>query len=134
MEPLELPFHQAGYSVYEGTQHRSDESLNDVREAYEQRERFQIVDVREPYEWDAGHIEEAVHIPLADVMAGREEGRLGRDRPILVVCKVGSRSELAALMLQARGFQAENLEGGTEAWAGAGLPLVASDGSPGKVA
>ena len=108
--------------------------MNDVREAYQQRERFQIVDVREPYEWDAGHIEEAVHIPLAEVMAGREEGRLGRDRPVLVVCKVGSRSELAALMLQARGFEAENLEGGTEAWLAAGLPLVASDGSPGKVA
>ncbi len=108
--------------------------MNDVRQAYEQRGRFQILDVREPNEWDAGHIEEAVHIPLADVMAGQDEGRLDRDRPILVVCKVGSRSELAALMLQARGFQAENLEGGTEAWLAAGLPLIASDGSPGKVA
>ena len=108
--------------------------MNDVRQAYEDRERFQIVDVREPFEWDAGHIKEAVHIPLAEVMAGREEGRLERDRPVLVVCKVGSRSELAAVMLQARGFQAENLEGGTEAWLAAGLPLVASDGSPGKVA
>ncbi len=108
--------------------------MNDVRQAYEERERFQIVDVREPYEWEAGHIAESVHIPLAEVMAGREQGRLESGRPILVVCKVGSRSELAALMLQARGFQAENLEGGTEAWVQAGLPLVASDGSPGKVA
>ncbi len=108
--------------------------MNDVREAYEQRERFQILDVREPYEWDAGHIEEAVHVPLGEVMAGREQERLDRDRPVLVVCKSGSRSELAAVMLQARGFQAENLEGGTEAWSAAGLPLVASDGSPGKVA
>jgi rhodanese-related sulfurtransferase len=108
--------------------------LNDVRQAYEERERFQIVDVREPYEWDAGHIEESVHIPLAGVMAGQEQDRLDRDRPVLVVCKSGSRSELAALMLQARGFQAENLEGGTEAWSVAGLPLVASDGSPGEVA
>ncbi|HEX2069565.1 MAG TPA: rhodanese-like domain-containing protein [Actinomycetota bacterium] len=105
-----------------------------MRQAFDERARFQIVDVREPYEWDAGHIEESVHIPLADVMAGREEGRLDRGKPVLVVCKVGSRSELAALMLQARGFKAENLEGGTEAWIAAGLPLVASDGSPGKVA
>ena len=107
--------------------------MNDVRQAFEERARYQIVDVREPYEWDAGHIEEAVHIPLADVLAGGEEGRLDRGRPVLVVCKVGSRSELAALMLQARGFEAQNLEGGTEAWMAAGLPLVASDGSPGKV-
>lgn len=108
--------------------------MNDVRRAHEERERFQILDVREPYEWDAGHIEESIHIPLADVMAGREQDRLERDRPVLVVCRVGSRSELAAVMLQARGFQAENLEGGTEAWSAAGLPLIASDGSPGKVA
>ena len=108
--------------------------MNDVRQAFEERARFQIVDVREPYEWEAGHIEEAVHIPLGEVMAGREEGRLDRARPVLVVCKVGSRSELAAVMLQARGFEAQNLEGGTEAWMAAGLPLVASDGSPGKVA
>ncbi len=108
--------------------------MNDVRQAYQERTRFQIVDVREPYEWDAGHIEEAIHIPLAEVMAGAEQGRLDRDRPVLVVCKVGSRSELASLMLQARGFEAQNLEGGTEAWMAAGLPLVASDGSPGKVA
>jgi rhodanese-related sulfurtransferase len=108
--------------------------LNDIRQAYEERERFQIVDVREPYEWDAGHIEESIHIPLNDVMAGREEGRLDQDRPVVVVCKSGSRSELAALMLQARGFDAQNLEGGTEAWMAAGFPLVASDGSPGKVA
>ena len=107
--------------------------MNDVRQAYEERQRFLILDVREPYEWDAGHIEESIHIPLAEVMAGREEG-LDRGRPVLVVCKVGSRSELAALMLQARGFNAENLEGGTEAWVAAGLPLVASDGTPGKVA
>ena len=108
--------------------------MNDVKQAFEERARFQIVDVRETYEWDAGHIEESVHIPLADVMAGGEGERLDRGRPVLVVCKVGSRSELAALMLQARGFQAQNLEGGTEAWMAAGLPLVASDGSPGKVA
>jgi rhodanese-related sulfurtransferase len=119
-----------------GKHHTSQEreSLNDVRKAYEERERFQIVDVREPYEWDAGHIAEAVHIPLADVMEGRERGLLEPGRPVLVVCKVGSRSELAALMLQARGFDAQNLEGGTEAWLQAGLPLVASDGTPGKVA
>jgi rhodanese-related sulfurtransferase len=50
------------------------------------------------------------------------------------VCRSGNRSELATLMLQARGFTAENFEGGAEAWAAAGLPLLASDGSPGQVA
>jgi rhodanese-related sulfurtransferase len=104
------------------------------RELYENRDRVQILDVREPYEWDAGHIDGSVHVPLAQVMAGQEQGRLDAERPVVVVCKSGNRSELAALMLQARGIQAENFEGGTEAWVAAGLPLLASDGSPGQVA
>jgi len=108
--------------------------LNDPRELYEKRDEVQILDVREPYEWDAGHIEGSVHVPLAQVMAGQEQGRLDAGRPVVIVCKSGNRSELAALMLQARGFEAENFEGGTEAWFAAGLPLQASDGSQGQVA
>jgi hypothetical protein len=52
---------------------------------------------------------------------------------VVVVCKTGNRSELAALMLQARGFDAHNLEGGTESWVTAGLPIVDSEGGPGRV-
>jgi rhodanese-related sulfurtransferase len=108
--------------------------MDDPRLVYEKRQEWQILDVREPYEWDAGHIEGAVHIPLSSVLAGGEHDRLDPARPVVVVCKTGSRSELAALMLQARGFEAHNLEGGTEAWVGVGLPIVASDGGPGRVA
>lgn len=50
--------------------------VNDPREVYEQRGQCQILDVREPYEWEAGHIEEAVHIPLGEVMAGGRGGGL----------------------------------------------------------
>ena len=108
--------------------------MDDPREIYEQRESLQILDVREPYEWDAGHIEEAIHVPLADVMAGKAQDRLDASRPVVVVCRSGNRSELAALMLQARGFDAHNLMGGTERWVAAGLPIVATDGTPGRVA
>lgn len=107
--------------------------MDDPRVVYKNRERWQILDVREPYEWDAGHIEEALHIPLAEVMAGAEKGRLDPGRPVVVVCKTGNRSELAALMLKARGVDAQNLEGGTEAWVEAGLPIVAAQGGPGRV-
>jgi len=108
--------------------------MDDPREIYEHRDQYQILDVREPYEWDAGHIEEAIHAPLADVMAGRAQELLDPSRPVVVVCRSGNRSELAALMLRTRGFDAHNLEGGEERWAAAGLPIVASDGSPGRVA
>lgn len=108
--------------------------MNDPKELFEKRDQVQIVDVREPYEWEAGHIEGSVHIPLAQVMAGQEQGRLDPSQPVVLVCKSGNRSELAALMLQARGFKAENFEGGTESWVALGLPLLASDGSAGQVA
>lgn len=108
--------------------------MNDPRELYEKQDQVQILDVREPYEWEAGHIDGALHVPLAQVMAGQEQGRLDPERPVVVVCKTGNRSELAAVMLQARGFKAENFEGGTEAWVAAGLPILAADGSPGWVA
>jgi len=108
--------------------------MDDPKELYEQRDQVQIVDVREPYEWEAGHIEEAIHIPLGQLMAGDEKGQLDANRPVIVVCKTGNRSELAALMLQARGYDAHNLEGGTERWVTVGLPIVAADGSPGRVA
>ena len=58
-----------------------------------------VVDVREPYEWEAGHIDGSIHIPLAEVMAGGEQGRLSTDRPVVIVCRSGNRSELATLML-----------------------------------
>ena len=108
--------------------------MDDYRDLYEHREDWQILDVRETFEWNAGHIEGAVHIPLGEVIAGRERGQLDPTRPVLVVCKSGNRSELAALMLQARGVDARNLEGGTEGWVAAGLPIAAADGSPGRVA
>jgi rhodanese-related sulfurtransferase len=108
--------------------------MDDPVQVYERRDEFQIVDVREPYEWEAGHIDGSIHIPLAEVMAGGEQGRLSTDRPVVIVCRSGNRSELATLMLQARGFEAHNLEGGVEKWAAANLPLNASDGTAGRVA
>jgi rhodanese-related sulfurtransferase len=108
--------------------------LDDVRRLYEERDRYQILDVREPYEWDAGHIEGAEHIPLAQVMAGQERDRIDQSRPVAVVCRSGNRSELASVMLQARGYEAYNVEGGMEEWAREGLPFSASDGTPGQVA
>jgi len=108
--------------------------LDDVRAIYEGRDRYQFLDVREPWEWKQGRIEEAVLIPLNGVMAGAESGVLTKDKPVIVVCKTGNRSEVATLMLRARGFEAENMEGGMEAWAAAGLPFSSPDGEPGRVA
>ncbi len=109
------------------------EHLTHPKGVFEHLGQVQLVDCREQYEWDAGRIEGALHIPLNRIMAGRE-GELAKDRPVVVVCRSGNRSELAAMMLQARGYEAYNLEGGMEAWAAQGLPFSAPDGSPGRVA
>jgi len=107
--------------------------VDDPKDLYEHRAEYQILDVREPYEWVAGHIEEAVHVPLAQVMGDAGLESITTDRPVAVVCRVGNRSELATLILRARGYDAHNLEGGMERWAAAGLPFVASDGGTARV-
>lgn len=110
----------------------SENDLTTAKGCWEQRDEVQILDVREDWEWDAGHIEGSVHIPLNELLAGRME-RLEQGRPVIAVCKTGNRSEVAALMLRARGFQAHNLERGVEDWQGEGLPLVTDQGGPGRV-
>jgi rhodanese-related sulfurtransferase len=108
--------------------------MRDLRRISEHPDEYQIVDVREPYEWQAGRIKGAIHIPLARLMAGAEQGALDRSKAVIVVCRSGNRSELGATMLQARGYDAHNMEGGMEDWAREGLPFEAEDGSPGRVA
>ena len=108
--------------------------MNDLRQVYERRDEVQIVDCREDWEWQAGRIDGAVHIPLNTIMAGGDEGMVDPGKPVFVVCRSGNRSELASVMLRARGYDAENMEGGMEAWAELGLPFSAPDGSPARVA
>jgi rhodanese-related sulfurtransferase len=109
------------------------EDLRDPRIVRERQAEVQIVDVREQPEWEAGRIEGSVLIHLNDLMAGRLES-LDTSRPVVAVCRSGNRSEVASLMLRARGFEAYNMEGGVEAWVSAGFPFKTPDGSPGRVA
>ena len=103
-------------------------------DVYPRMDDVQFVDVREQYEWDAGHISQAVHIPLQALLGGAERGRLDPSRPVVAVCRSGNRSELATAMLNARGYNAVNLEGGMEAWERDGLPFEDDQGDPGRVA
>lgn len=80
-----------------------------------------IIDVREKYEYDSGHVPGAGHIPVNTVYARREE--LPKDKDLLLICAVGQRSALAAEMAAAAGLtRLFNVEGGTEAWIKAGEP------------
>lgn len=90
-----------------------------------------LLDVREDDEWAAGHAPEAHHLALGRLEA--EHASLPKDRPIVAVCRLGGRSERAAVALRDAGFEVVNLTGGMTAWAAAGQPVVTDDGDPGQV-
>ena len=60
-------------------------------------------------------------------------GERDRSRPVVTVCRSGSRSAEAANELASEGFDVQSLKGGMEAWAAQGLPVVAAGGEPGSV-
>jgi rhodanese-related sulfurtransferase len=80
-----------------------------------------VIDVREPHEYNAGHVPGAKLIPVNTVYARREE--LPGDKDLIFVCAVGQRSALACEMAAAAGLtRLFNLEGGTDAWIKSGMP------------
>ena len=82
----------------------------------------QVIDVRETWEFQKGHVPGAHHIPVSTVFARRAE--LARDRDLVFVCAVGQRSALACEMAAAAGLtRLFNIEGGTDAWVKEGLPV-----------
>ncbi|WP_327347458.1 rhodanese-like domain-containing protein [Streptomyces europaeiscabiei] len=93
-----------------------------------------LLDVREPYEWQAGHAPRAVHLPLSALAAGAGLPAAAQARPLVVICRSGNRSRRAAELLVARGAQAVDVIGGMGDWAGAGLPVVDARGGNGTVA
>jgi rhodanese-related sulfurtransferase len=82
----------------------------------------QCIDVRSATEFAAGHLPEAVNIPMDQI-----ESRLGDLNPrvpIVLVCKGGARARMVAGLIKPCRPDVKVLEGGTDAWAKAGLPLV----------
>jgi rhodanese-related sulfurtransferase/transcriptional regulator with XRE-family HTH domain len=81
-----------------------------------------VIDVREQNEWMTGHLPSARHVPLGDLRANFGAAKVGPKA--LFVCAKGGRSLSAAEFAVANGVtEAFSLEGGTEAWAAAGLPI-----------
>ena len=83
---------------------------------------LQLVDVRHSSEWEAGHIEGAVNIDEEDLDGRIEE--LDRSRPVVTVCRAGTRSADAAEWLRGQGFDAHSLDGGMLSWKWAGMPIT----------
>ncbi len=81
-----------------------------------------LVDVRQPEEYEAGHVPGAKLIPLADVVA--RLGEIPTDGPVYVICQTGPRSQRAADYYRTRGVEAYNVDGGTKAWVEAGRDVA----------
>ena len=87
----------------------------------------QLIDVREPYEREAGHIAGSRHIPLVELSSRAEE--IERDRPAVFYCRVGARSDMAAQAFRAAGYQALSMSGGLVRWASEDRPLSPEGGT-----
>jgi molybdopterin/thiamine biosynthesis adenylyltransferase/rhodanese-related sulfurtransferase len=99
---------------------RSDEtvpaiSVRELKQKMDARETFQLIDVREPFEYEIARIDGAKLIPLGEI--GDRADQLAREGLIVVHCHSGKRSAQAVRVLQQRGFgNVFNLDGGIDAW------------------
>ena len=78
-----------------------------------------VIDVREPWEYEAAHVPGVIHIPMGEVVGRISE--IPADVPVHVICALGGRSAQVAEYLDAHGHDAVNIAGGTTAWQQAGL-------------
>jgi rhodanese-related sulfurtransferase len=89
-------------------------------------ESAQVVDVREGYERDAGHVAGTRHIEMTQLAGSADE--LDPERPVIFQCRVGGRSLMAAQAFRRAGFDAYSMAGGVERWAEEGRPLTPDGG------
>lgn len=89
-----------------------------------------LLDVREPDEWAAGHVEGALHVPIGQVTQRVDEiAAHAGDQTLYVICKVGGRSAQVTAFLTRQGVAATNVAGGVLAWQQAGRPLTSDTGA-----
>lgn len=93
-----------------------------------------LLDVRETAEWVTGHAPAAVHAPLSDLAAGGVLPTAAQGRVLAVICRSGQRSQQASMLLAQQGADVVNVEGGMNAWAAAGCPVVDEHGNHGSIA
>lgn len=116
---------EARARIREVTAHEFDEARGDAL----------VIDVREPAEFETGHIPGSINIPRGvlefqvdahPAVANVSDPALShKERPVVVVCRTGGRAALSAVNLQRLGFaDVRSIAGGVLAWGEAGLPLV----------
>jgi rhodanese-related sulfurtransferase/TusA-related sulfurtransferase len=93
-------------------------NLEELQNKIEGNEKITILDVREPAEYAFGHIPGAINIPLGELENRFEE--LNKEDELHIICRTGSRSDLAAQQLTEKGFkEVKNVVPGMKEWTGA---------------
>lgn len=106
-------------------------SVQDLHESIDEEQT--VLDVRTENEWNAGHIEGAMHIHGGLLLDRVSE--ISRECPVTVICGSGYRGSIAASFLKREGFKdVQNVTGGMSAWKNASLPMTAEAGAKGRVA
>ncbi len=100
----------------------SEISVSHLREYLKIKE-IQLIDVREPSEFNDGSIEHSINIPLSCLLSEIDDFQFVQK--IVMICKVGVRSKIACDMIQAEGYNLDlyNLSGGINAWQNSGYEI-----------
>ena len=118
----EFPPHAATIDDHKGRQMTATISPTELAGLKKQGTTVDLIDVRTPVEFREVHVEFARNVPL-DRLDPTTAG--AKELPLYLICRTGGRGQMACEKLQAAGFQqVVNVEGGTEAWDAAGLPVV----------
>ena len=86
----------------------------------------EVIDVRTPYEYEAGRLPGARNVEINELTAAA--GSIPRERPVLFCCRTGNRSGMAAQAFREAGYDAYNIAGGLVAWVADGRPIEPEDG------
>ena len=109
--------HAGAELVDEAQQQVSLITCDEYKAILDRGDKHVLLDVREPSEWEEGHMEGAIHIPRGVLEMKAEEAMPDRDIPIIVYCRSGARSALSGETLQEMGYtNVQNLKNGIIGW------------------
>lgn len=99
-------------------------SVQETNEKARSDTNFTLLDVRTPEEYAAGHLANAILIPVQELPQRMEELAPFKGKAIIAYCRTGNRSGRAAELLGASGFTVFNMEGGILKWKESNLPVI----------
>ena len=110
--------HKTGQDLMDEAKQRIEQvTPEQVRDMQGRNERVVYLDVREPNEWNLGHLPHAVHLPRGN-LEGKVEGLIDRNQKVVIYCARGNRSALAALTMKQMGYDnVSSMARGIQGWA-----------------